>query len=233
MFSEDVTRLHQRVNALKHFQKKHYPQMTEENDNGEWEIGLRQWDEMNRAYLKIIENYAPESPDEALIDDMLYVIARDSECSHLFPALLQHPDWFEVLCRHSITTARYNARWQFAEQLENYDGKSEIKELLFRLIDSGDEYTERMALQSMCKHFPKQAEAYAIKFWNRNIYDQDEYQKIMALYALQKIRSPLLKEYIAKAHKTEYRYLKGWADRYASETQLPKGETFYSGQNPV
>lgn len=217
MFEEDVTRLHKCVNALKRFQRKHYPQVTEENDNGEWEIGHRQWDEMNLAFLQIIENYTLGSPGEELIDDMLYVIARDSECSHLFRSILQRPEWFEILCRHSITTNRYNARWQFAEQLENYEGKSEIKELLFRFIESGEEYTERMALQSLCKHFPKQAEFYAVKFWNRNIYAEDEYQKIMALYALHKIKSPLLKAYIAKACETEYRFLKEWADKYANE----------------
>lgn len=75
-----------------------------------------------------------------------------------------------------------------------------------------------MALQSLCGHFPRQAEAYAVKFWNRKVYAEDEYQKIMALYALHRVKSPLLKEYIAKAYETGYHYLKEWADRYAEET---------------
>ena len=217
MFAKDAMTLHKRVIEFKHFQKKHYPQITEENDNGEWEIGYRQWDEMNSAYLDIIEKYMPESIEEELIDDMLYIIARDSECSHLLIQTLQYPQWFEVLCRHSISTDYYNARWQFAEQIGNYKGESDIKDLLFCFIESGDEYTERMALQSLCEHFPEQAESYAVKFWNRNIYNEDEYQKIMALYALHRIKSPLLKKYVAKAYETEYCYLKGWADKYANE----------------
>lgn len=217
MFKEDVITLHKQVRKFKHIQKKYYPHITEENDNGEWEIGFRQWHEMNSTYLRIIEEYPPESIDKKLIDDMLYVIARDSECSSLLIKTLQYPKWFEVLCQHSTTTGYYNARWQFAEQTGNYKGESDIKDLLFCFIESGDEYTERMALQSLCEHFPEQAEAYAVKFWNRNIYAEDEYQKIMALYALYRIKSPLLKKYIAKAYETEYFYLKEWADRYADE----------------
>lgn len=217
MLEKDAVTLHKQVMEFKRFQKKHYPQMTEENDNGEWEIGLRQWDEMNSAYLKIIENDIPESIGEELIDDMLYVIARDSECSNLLIETLQHSQWFEVLCRHSVSTDYYNARWQFAEQLGNYKGESDVRNLLFCFIESGDEYTERMALRSICEHFPEQAESYAVKFWDRNIYKDDEYQKIMALYALHKIKSPLLKKYVAKAYEMEYRYLREWADKYADE----------------
>lgn len=212
-----VENLHKSVEAFKTYQKQHYPQTTEENDNGEWEIGIREWDVMNSDYLWVIENIMPESSTEELLDDMLYAIARDSECSHLLMETLDYPDWFEILCRHSIKTDYYNAKWQFAEQLGSYKGNGDIKTLLLYFIESGDEYTERMALQSMCEHFPEQAEKYAVKFWERNIYPTDEYQKIMALYALHKINSPLLKEYITRAYETEYDYLKGHADKYFRE----------------
>ncbi len=174
MFEEDVMTLHKRVADFKCFQREYYPEVTEENDNGEWEIGYRQWDEMNDAYLKMIENEIPACVGKELIDDLLYVIARDNECSHLLIQTLQYPQWFEILCRHSVETEYYNARWQFAEQIGKYKGESDIKNLLFSFIESGDEYTERMALQSLCEHFPKQAEEYAVKFWDKNGGDQFE-----------------------------------------------------------
>lgn len=217
MFKNDVRTLHKFVEEFKELQKRDYPEITEENDNGEWEIGCEFWDEMNSAYLEIIEKYTAESIDKELAEDMLYVIARDGECSHLLIKTLNYPKWFEVLCRYSITTDYHNAKWQFAEQLGSYKGDSDIKELLFHFIESGDEYTERMALQSLCEHFPERVEEYAVKFWNRNIYREDEYQKIMALYALHKVNSPLLEKYIAKSYETEYAYLKGWADEYSNE----------------
>lgn len=218
MFEDDIDTLHKLVKKFKIFQKQYYPQITEENDNGEWEIEYELWDEMNNAYLAIIEKNEAESMKKSLLDDMLYAIARDNECSNLLIETLNYPRWFEILCRYCIKTNYYNAKWQFAEQLGSYKGESDVIELLFYFIESGDEYTERMALRSLCEHFPQQAEEYALKFWERNIYSADEYQKIMALYVLHKIKSPFLKEYIAKSYETEYVYLKEWADRYANET---------------
>ena len=217
MFNNYVYRLHRVVEKFKKYQKRYYPYITEENDNGEWEIGIKLWDEMNSAYLTVIEIYEADCAVKSLTDDMLYVIARDSECSHLLCETLNYAKWFELLCRRSIETGYYNAKWQFAEKLGNYKEESDVTELLFSFIESGDEYTERMALQSLCVHFPERVEQYAIKFWNRKIYNEDEYQKIMALYALHEIKSPLLKEYIAKSYQMDYIYLKEWADRYAEE----------------
>ena len=214
-----VEELHISVETFKAFQKSNYPQVTEENDNGEWEIGLTQWEEMNSVYLKMIKNGKPEAMTDELLDDMLYVIARDNECCDLLTETLNYPDWLELLCIRSIHTNYQNAKWQFAQQLGEYRGESDITELLFCFIESGDEYTERMALWSMCQHFPKQAEEYAVKFWERNIYSADEYQKLMALDVLYQINSPLLQEYIARASQTEYNYLKKRAAVYALEAE--------------
>ena len=212
--------LHRAVKAFKRFQRRRYPHITEENDNGEWVFG-GPFDRLCKAYMAVIEQYDPGTPvPETLIRDMLYVIARDSECSHLLKATLKYPQWFEKLCPYSVNTCYYNVRWQFAEQLGGYHGNSNIKHLLFCFIESGDEYTERMALQSMCEHFPERAEEYAVKFWDRNIYEQDEYQKIMALYVLHRIKSPLLGIYIEKSYQMDYRYLKEWADKYKNEAGL-------------
>lgn len=219
MLKQDRLELHKAVKAFKRFQKRHYPRITEENDNGEWVFG-GPFDRLCKAYLAIIERYEPNNAAESMIYDMLYVIARDSECSHLLKVTLKYPKWFEKLCPYSVDSHYYNVRWQFAEQLGSYQGDSEIKKLLFHFIESGDEYTERMALQSMCEHFPERAEEYAVEFWDRNLYEQDEYQKIMALYALHRINSPLLESYIEKAYQTDYCYLKSWADKYKSEMGL-------------
>lgn len=215
------SRLHRAVKAFKRFQRRYYPHITEENDNGEWVFG-GPFDRICKEYMTVIEQYDPEkiSVPETLIRDMLYVIARDSECSHLLKATLKYPKWFEKLCPYSVNIRYYNVQWQFAEQLGNYHGNSNIKQLLFCFIESEDEYTERMALQSMCEHFPERAEEYAVKFWDRNTYEQDEYQKIMALYALHRIKSPLLRTYIEKSYQTNYCYLREWADKYKNETGL-------------
>lgn len=204
------------VNIFQNFQREMYPQVTETTDNGEWVFG-REFDMLCGAYIALVENCDPEALSKASLNKMLYIIARDSERSHLLAQTLDHPKWFEALCRQSIHTGYYNAKWQFAEQLGGYQKQSDITTMLFDFIDSGDEYTERMALQSLCEHYPEQVEKYAEKFWHRNIYEQDEYQKIMALYVLHRINSPLLPKYIGLAYATGYQYLQEWADRYAAE----------------
>lgn len=213
MFENDVEMLNTYINEFKKYQKKYYPDITETNDNGEWVFG-KEFDQMCSAYLKIIENYDASLATGRLINKMLYVIARDNECSHLLDVTLNYHRWFEILCRKSIKTDYYNAKWQFAEFLGYYDGNSNITEMIFDFIKSGDEYTERMALKSMCEHYPVYVEKYAIKFWNRNVYtyEENEYQKMMALYALYRVFSPSLKKYIAKAYETDYVYLKNYAD---------------------
>ncbi|MBO5145587.1 MAG: hypothetical protein J6C19_08650 [Lachnospiraceae bacterium] len=85
MLEKDVRTLHNFVKKFKRFQKQYYPKKTEENDNGEWEIGIP---------------------------------------PHLLIETLDYPEWFELLCRHSIETDYYNARWQFAEQIGSYKGES-------------------------------------------------------------------------------------------------------------
>ena len=77
--------------------------------------------------------------------------------------------------------------------------------LIFKFIESSDEYTSRMSLQTMAEIYPEKAEKYAVCFWNRGIYEtgtyEDEYQKIMVLHVLRQIKSPLLEDYIAKLHQ--------------------------------
>lgn len=84
--------------------------------------------------------------------------------------------------------------------------------LIFVFIESDYEYTSRMALNTMVDLKPDHAEEYAIRFWNRGKYPEgsyeDEYQKIMALRVLEKIQSTKLEEYLEKAIKSEYKWLK-------------------------
>ncbi len=65
---------------------------------------------------------------------------------------------------------------------------------------------------SLAYIYPDKAEKYAIDFWHRDKYKdndyENEYQKIMVLHVLHTIGSSKLNEYLDLADKTEYRYLK-------------------------
>lgn len=119
------------------------------HDNGEWEYGLSEFDEMCNIILEIIENISYEEASDQMIDDMLFGIARDNECSRIVCELLKYPEWYSLLCRKSLETDYINAKWQFAETLKNYNGSDGLYELIFEFLNVDDEYTERLALKSL------------------------------------------------------------------------------------
>lgn len=205
-------KLHKKVIKFKKRADKDYPDWNERNDNGEWEIGLDEFDEMCDVIFEIIDNIACTEASEQLIDDILFGIARDNECSRIVGRLIEYPEWYSLLCKKSLTTEYINAKWQFAESLKDYNGQDGLHEIIFEFLKVDDEYTERLALCSLAYIYPEQAEKYAIEFWWRDKYkDKDyetEYQKIMVLHVLHIIHSTELEKYLDLADKTAYRYLK-------------------------
>ena len=77
-----------------------------------------------------------------------------------------------------------------------------------------------MSLSALSEIDYKKAEQYAIEFWERDKYKGDtyaeEYQKIMALSVLYKIKSDKLSEYIEAARQLDFVYLKENADEIAN-----------------
>ncbi len=201
-------RLHKSVCKFKRWAKRNYPTKTEDDDNGEWELGSYEFDKMYDNIIEIIKNTSCHSATEQMIDDILYGIARDNEASRIIEVLKDFPEWYSVLCRQCLKTNYTNAKWQFAESLSNYNGNDNLKEMIYRFLEVEDEYTERLALMSLAHIYPEEAEKYAIDFWNRNKFENDEYQKIMVLHVLYKINSPKLKYYLDLAEQSEYKYLK-------------------------
>lgn len=147
-----------------------------------------------------------------MLDDILFGIARDNEAERIVGKLIDRPEWFSLLCRRSLTTDYVNAKWQFAKWLKDYKGKDNLHQLIYEFLNVDDEYTQRLALESLAYIYPDKAEKYAIDFWWRDKYKNndydEEYQKIMVLHVLRIIHSTELEKYLDLADKTEYYYLK-------------------------
>ncbi len=204
--------LHKKVKKFKCKANKIYPNWNEKNDNGEWEIGLNEFDEMCAVIFEIIKNISCDNASKQMLDDILFGIARDNEASRIVNELIDYPEWYSMLCRKSLETDYINAKWQFAESLKEYKGQDKLQELVYEFLNIDDEYTERLALQSLAYIYPNKATKYAIDFWWRDKYKdkdyEDEYQKIMVLHVLHIIHSTELEKYLDLADKTEYYYLK-------------------------
>ncbi|MCH5271340.1 MAG: hypothetical protein J1E83_11395 [Lachnospiraceae bacterium] len=199
--------LHIKVNAFKSWAKSNYPEIIEENDNGEW-CFCDEFYEMTSCALSVIQKCPATGAGKQTIDDLLYAIARDNECESIVEELLDHQDWFALLCRQCLKTHYTNAKWQFVKRLCDYTGNENIRELVYDFLAVEDEYTERMALKALADIYPEKAEAYALVFWNRTKYENDEYQKIMALHVLYQIHSQKLCDYLEMAEHSEYKYLR-------------------------
>lgn len=206
------SKLHKKVIKFKQRADKDYPDWNEKNDNGEWEIGLDEFDDMCNIIFEIIEKVSCDVASEQMLNDILFGIARDNECSLIVGKLLEYPAWYSLLCKKSLMTDYINAKWQFAESLKDYKEQDGLQEIIFEFLKVDDEYTERLALQSLAYIYPDKAEKYAIEFWWRDKYkDNDyetEYQKIMVLHVLHIIHSTELEKYLDLADKTPYFYLK-------------------------
>ncbi len=216
MDSEVINLLYEKVDIFKSWAKQNYPEKTEDDDNGEWEIG-GPLDDMVDAVLMVFKNIKCDNATEKLISDILYVIARDNECEIVISELLRYEEWFLLLCRECLDYEYTNAKWQFAKYLADYSKlEGDSKELIFRFVESDDEYTSRMALNTLGKLYPDKAEEYAVRFWERNKYEEgsyeQEYQKIMVLWVLKDINSPKLNHYLELAEKSPYKYLRENAD---------------------
>ena len=203
--------LHESVTRFREWAKKTYPHITEYNDNGQLWPSTDEYQDMMVCILNVLKNTSPEDADDITVDDILYGIARDDECSVIMDDLEGLPQWFSLLCRKSVDTGYINAQWQFAYSIGEYEGDDDLTDVLERFISCGHEYTERMALRSMAKVCPEKAEEYAVKFFERDIYDADEYQKMMALEVLYETGSDRLMHYLGIAERSSYEHLKSSA----------------------
>lgn len=98
MSADYERKLHRAVAQFVKEADKKYPNWSERNDNGEWGIGLDKFDDMYKVILEIIEYTSCDEATEQMLDDILFGIARDNECSRIIEVLLKYPDWYALLC---------------------------------------------------------------------------------------------------------------------------------------
>lgn len=131
MFDNYERKLHKCIAKFIKRANKDYPDWSESRDNGEWEIDLNEFDDMCDVIFDIIKTTSCDEASKQMLDDILFGIARDNEGSLIVGMLLKYPEWYVCLCRKVLSTDYINAKWQFAETLKDYNGKDEIRELIF------------------------------------------------------------------------------------------------------
>ena len=156
-----------------------------------------------------------ETADSVLLDEMVYLIARDNEAEGVIQETTSHPQWFECLCHRAAASNESEAKWQFAAYLPECPCSQEVKDMILDFAKDPNEYVSRRALLAMPALRPDCVEQFAPLFWERNRYSLElqEYQRIAVLVSLDAIHSSLLPQYLEQAKQDGRRYLLEHAER--------------------
>ena len=197
------------------WQEATYPGKTSEELGGEWEVDYPYWNDTYSAFCHVLTQMDAETADSVLLDEMVYLIARDNEAEGFIQETTSHPQWFERLCRRAAASNESEAKWQFAAYLPECPCSQEVKDMILDFAKDPNEYVSRRALLAMPALRPDCVEQFAPLFWERNCYSLElqEYQRIAVLVSLDAIHSDLLPQYLERAKQDGRRYLLEHAER--------------------
>jgi hypothetical protein len=119
---------------------------TADNSFGEWETEFLHWDRIYQFVNKLIEDTPVGKWSSNLLNEFLYILARDNECEIIIDTLIDNPTQLLALANHSVFFPDHDARWQIAYGLGEINGnEQEIKNLLKKFLHDENEYVRRRA----------------------------------------------------------------------------------------
>ena len=126
-----------------------YPGKTTEEIGGAWEVDYPAWNDIFDAFCHVLTQMDAETADSVLLDEMVYLIARDNEAEGFIQETTSHPQWFEYLCRKAAASNESEAKWQFAAYLPECPCSQEVKDMILDFAKDPNEYVSRRALLAM------------------------------------------------------------------------------------
>jgi len=173
-----------------------------------WEIDYDRWPDLWSAATAFLDSSEPQRWDRPVVEQLLYILARDNETEDLMRELAKRPDHLLVLAEAGTDTTERDARWQLAAALGCVEAdESEVIPLLETYAADGDEYVSRRALIVLGQRKAPVAEGLAQRAWDTG----DEYQRMAALGVFHDLGSPLLPSYLDLAEQDGRQYLAGFA----------------------
>ncbi len=208
-------RLLEQTGKFHQWQEITYPGKTTEEIGGEWEVDYPAWNDIFDAFCHVLTQMDAETADSVLLDEMVYLIARDNEAEGFIQETTSHPQWFECLCRRAAASNENEAKWQFAAYLPECSCSQKVRDMILNFTKDPNEYVSRRALLAMPTLRPDCVEQFAPLFWERNCYSPElqEYQLIAVLISLDAIHSDLLPQYLERAKQDGRSYLLEHAKR--------------------
>lgn len=152
--------------------------------SAEWECEYEHWPDLLAAAREAIATHRDGRIPASIADDLLYALGRDNECESIREGLLESPELIATLAKRALLTDDADAKWQIAISVAEAE-LLDAAELLRPFLTDSDEYVRRRSLMAIAPFAPSEAEAIAIK----NLDDEFEYTRIMALHVLHRVRS--------------------------------------------
>lgn len=192
-----------------------YPGKTTEENGSMWEVDYPYWNDAYSVFCHVLTQMDAETADSVLLDEMVYLIARDNEAEGFIQETTSQHKWFECLCRRAAASNESEAKWQFAAYLPECSCSQEVKDMILDFAKDPNEYVSRRALLAMPALRPDCVEQFAPLFWERSCYSPElqEYQRIAVLVSLDAIHSDLLPQYLERAKQDGRSYLLEHAER--------------------
>ena len=159
----------EQVGKFHQWQEITYPGKTTEEIGGAWEVDYPAWNDIFDAFCHVLTQMDAETADSVLLDEMVYLIARDNEAEGFIQETTSHPQWFERLCRRAAASNESEAKWQFAAYLSECPCSQEVKDMILDFAKDPNEYVSRRALLAMPALRPDCVEQFAPLFWSGTV----------------------------------------------------------------
>jgi len=193
------------INQFKQWASEHYP-LQQDELYGEWEAEYEEWDEIYTSFHSFLAQSQPLQWSKETKDELLYIIARDNDSSILAANLTEEA--LLVLTDYSLQHGTSHSKWQLVTELHRLSNKQAAAFLVEAMVTDEDEYVSRRALMELTTINSAKVEQYASLFWNRTLFgNNNEYQRMAVLNALNRIESTQLPHYIQLAKEDGRDYL--------------------------
>ena len=119
----------------------------------EWETEYPNWDKLYHHTGNLLKELSVERWNEELMEDFLYILARDNEVENIIENLINLPNQLLSLTKYALTYSDNDAKWQVAYGLGEIKGDNLlIRMYLSDFLNDGQEYVRRRASFALEKH---------------------------------------------------------------------------------
>lgn len=165
--------------------------------SGEWECDYGNWDSIYLATDNLLKESLNTNFQSDLLDDLIYIIARDNECEIIREKLTDFPDLLRVLAFRALDSEEWHAKWQIVVSVHEAN-LMDASDLIRPYLKDKEEYVRRRSLAALAYHSPLEAESIA----KENMNGKYEYTRIMGLNVLKIVESDSLEFYL-KRHEND------------------------------